>query len=296
MPTVEELQSQIETLKQEKQNLKDNFKRSLLEIEDLNNKLISSEEYKSKFLSLIRNEFNNPISSILNLSKSLVKKAQDDKIKFFSECINKESLILRFQIANIIAAAELEAGLFNEEKTNIDIQEIINENLSFLDYIVVEKNLLVFKNIEVESNFIQNQEKISLILINLISNACEHSLPNGKIEINVKEDDEKVYFDVKDYGEGIDKEEVGDKLYEQFVQLHSGKTRPKMGQGLGLTIVKELVESMGGVIDYESQLTEYTVFSFFIPKVDADSCNVLYSEGVDSFFFDDDFSDDSNSF
>jgi signal transduction histidine kinase len=205
-------------------------------------------------------------------------------------------LILRFQIANIIAAAELEAGLFNDEKTNIDIQDIINENKVFLDYIIKEKNISITETININSDFIQNQEKISLILINLISNACEHSLPNGHIEIEVSEDDEKVFFKVTDHGEGIDKEEVGDSLYEQFVQLHSGKTRPKMGQGLGLTIVKELVESLGGSIDYDSQITEYTTFEFFIPKVDSDSCNVLYSEGVDSFFFDDDFSSDSSSF
>jgi signal transduction histidine kinase len=295
MKTYEELEKELEQAKKEKQELKDTFKRSLLEIEDLNNKLISSEEYKSKFLSLIRNEFNNPISSILNLSKTLLKKAPNDKMKFFAQCISNESLVLRFQIANIIAAAELEAGLFNEEKTNINLKEIIEESENFLAYVIEDKNLTITDDINLSDSFIQNQEKISLVVINLISNACEHSLPNGEVKISVKDDEDKIYFEVTDYGEGIDKDEVGDSLYEQFVQLHSGKTRPKMGQGLGLTIVKELVESMGGHIDYHSQLTEYTTFEFYIPKLDASSHDVLYSEGVDSFFFDDDF-DDSSSF
>jgi signal transduction histidine kinase len=294
--TNEELIKELESVKKERDVLKNNFKKCLLEVEDLNKKLISSEEYKSKFLSLIRNEFNNPISSILNLSKNLIKKSPNDKMKFFSQCINKESLILRFQIANIIAAAELEAGLFNEEKTNIHVKDIINESKEFLSYIIEEKNIDIEESINL-TDFIQNQEKISLILINLISNACEHSLPNGKIVIKTFEDEENIKFEVTDYGEGIDKDDVGDRLYEQFVQLHSGKTRPKMGQGLGLTIVKELIESMGGNIDYHSQITEYTTFEFNIPKIKGeDSSDVLYSEGVDSFFFDDDFDNDSNSF
>ena len=129
-----------EELEKERDYFKENFEKSVIEIEELNKKLISSEEYKSKFLSLIRNEFNNPISSILNLSKNLVKKAPNDKMKFLSECINRESFILRFQIANIIAAAELEAGLFNEEKTNIKIHSLITQSKEFLDYLIVEKN------------------------------------------------------------------------------------------------------------------------------------------------------------
>jgi signal transduction histidine kinase len=288
----EDLEKRVKELEKERDLLQENINGMMDETEELNRKLIKSESYRAKFLSLIRNEFNNPISNILNLSKNLIKKSENDKQKFIAECLSKESLILRFQIANIIAATEIESGLFNDECTNINFEELIQRAKTDLSYIIIEKNIEINVSIDIKDQVIQNQEKLYLIMINLISNACEHSTSNGVVEVHIKDNDDKIVLKVKDYGEGIEPD-AGDKVYEEFVQLHSGNTRPKQGQGLGLTIVKELSESMGGYIDYDSKLEEYTEFTCEIPKV-LDDSSVIYSDGVDSFFFDDEFMDDED--
>jgi signal transduction histidine kinase len=288
----EDLEKRVKELEKERDLLQDNLDEMIDKMEDLNRKLIKSESYRAKFLSLIRNEFNNPISNILNLSKNLIKKSENEKQKFISECLSKESLTLRFQIANIIAATEIESGLFNDECTNINFAELIQRSQNDLEYIIKEKNIDVKKHINLDDKVIQNQEKLYLILINLVSNACEHSRDNGIVEVDVNDKNDNLTIRVKDYGEGIEPD-AGDRVYEEFVQLHSGNTRPKQGQGLGLTIVKELSESMGGTISYDSKLEEFTEFNCVIPKV-LDDSSVIYSDGVDSFFFDDEFMDDED--
>lgn len=293
----QDCEKKVQELEKERDLLQHNLNDMIGRMEEINRKLIESENYRSKFLSLIRNEFNNPVSNILNLSKNLVKKSENEKLKFIAECLNKESLILRFQIANVIAATEIESGLFNDETTNIDFEELVNRAQNDLSYLIKEKHISFDDEINIHNKVIQNQEKVYLILVNLISNACEHSSQNGLIEISVQEEDKNVIMKIKDYGEGISKD-VGDKVYEQFVQLHSGNTRPKQGQGLGLTIVKELAESMGGSVSYNSELDEYTEFVCVIPKA-VENSSVIYSDGVDSFFFDDEFieeEDDVKSF
>lgn len=265
---------------------------SLAEMEFLNRKLLElnkrlseMDSTKSHFLSLIKNEFNNPISSILNLCTLLIDNKKPERNMEITHMLHKEALELDFQIRNIIAASEIEAGKTESYITRVNFESIYNDVKNAFGYLIEEKELNIsFENNTNMSIYI-DAGKIYLVLLNLLSNSCEHSYKNGNISVSVKNDDEYLYIKVQDDGEGIN---VDNKLlvYNRFAQFNSGTNRLKNGLGLGLSVVKGELESMGGEIDYESKPGD-TLFFIKIPLSSRGCDNHCGIGGANDILFDD---------
>jgi len=230
---------------------------------DLNKRLMEVDSVKSQFLSLIKNEFNNPISSVLNICALLISGKKPERTIELTQMLHMEILRLDFQIKNIIAASEIEAGKTESYFTRIDFKEIVEDAKSSFIYLIRDKNLNISFLDETNQDISSDAGKIYLILLNLLSNACEYTYENGHINILVKNDDDNLYIVVEDDGEGID---VENKLavYNRFAQFNKGTNRAKTGLGLGLSVVKGEVEALDGEVDYDSK-SGRTVFTIRIP-------------------------------
>lgn len=255
-------------------------------MEDINKKLLKAEENKSKFMSIIKNEFNNPLSSMLSLSTSLLNSSNDEKVTFIGQTIQEEAHQLNFQINNIITAAEIESGTLDLQISPVDFDEIILQLKEDLKYPIKNKNSKLNINILSENDFAYDREKVYRILINLISNAVEYSPNESLIEVEIFEEVDDFKILVKDYGEGIQEEEK-EKIFNRFYQAHSGMNRAHRGQGLGLSVIQDLVGFLNGHIKFDSKINTYTIFEITLPKLSKES----------SLFDDDDFmfSDFNNS-
>lgn len=251
----------------------------LKKLEDINKRLTKSEENRSKFMSIIKNEFNNPLFSMLSLSKSLLKTATDERVAFIGNSLYEESLALNFQIKNIIAAAEIESGTLDIVPSKIDFLDILLQIKEELHYPLMHKKINLVLGITCDVTIYQDREKIFLILLNLISNAIEFSPLNSKVIVNIEESEENVMLVVEDFGEGIDPLEQ-ENIFKRFHQSHSGMNRAHRGQGLGLSIVADLVELLDGEIAFESKLFEFSIFRVTLPKSQYQA---------EALFYDDDF-------
>lgn len=247
-------------------------------MEEINKKLLKAEENKSKFMSIIKNEFNNPLSSMLSLSTSLLNTSNDERVTFIGQTIQEEAHLLNFQINNIITAAEIESGTLDLESSNVDFKDMTLQLMEDLKYPIKNKKAQIKFNISSENDFSYDREKVYRILINLVSNAIEYSPSNSAIEIDIFEEVKDFKILVKDYGEGIEESEK-EKIFNRFYQAHSGMNRAHRGQGLGLSIVQDLVNFLNGDIKFESKINIFTIFEITLPKFSKDS----------SLFDDDDF-------
>ena len=256
---------------------------------DLNEKSKDAQEVKSQFLSLVKNEFNNPMSSLLNISNMLSTTNDIKKINKLNFLLKKELLTIDFSLKNIFAASEIEAGEIGNEYSKISIQDIFDEVKTYFNGLIEEKNLILFFENRCEQNLISDSQKIYLTLLNLVSNACEYSYLNGEIKIISECGKTSFNLIVEDKGEGI-KEEHCKEIYNRFMHFETGNTRETAGLGLGLSVAKGMSEALGGIIDNVKD-EDITRFVVTIPYVDENELELSTAFGSNEFMFEE---NDSN--
>jgi signal transduction histidine kinase len=267
---------------------------SLAEMEFLTKKLLKlneqaqeAEAVKSQFLSLIKNEFNNPLSVLLDFAKNLQEKRFPDRVDEMTIMMRSELQRMDFMLKNIFATTEIEAGEIANDFTKIAVIDLLQEIIDSLHYVISDKELTIDIQIPDDFHFICDRQKLFLILLNLLSNACEFSYPQKHPNIVMRVEAENIVILVEDFGEGI-KTDSHKKVYNRFAQFHKGETRAVSGLGLGLSVVREYVSTLNGEIAFKSE-SGHTTFSVTVPNID--ESDIEGGVGMDDLFFDD-FGDD----
>jgi len=213
---------------------------------DLNKQLIESEKAKSRFLSLVASELNNPMTALLGLIPRLAPQ-NDERLEAIHSLVHEEALILDFRIQNLVAAAEIESGEQNITKALIDPVELVNEAAEALKYPLKAKNIQLVINNTLEKKIVTDPQKLYLILKNILANGCCYGRNDEKLEVGIHENGTTVFMTVKNRGEGPNVE-YKPQIFTRFAHGPDGGH----GLGIGLSIVRELCERLGGSIDYAS--------------------------------------------
>ena len=258
------------------------------ELDKVNKKLMASESVKSQFLSNIRNEINNPLSSILGLSDKLSQKPSDlEHVKYTSSLIHQEAFSLDFQLRNIFSAAELEAGELQPNFGTVDMCSVAQGILDKFEYLITKKELSVELNCIKNLEFITDADMISSIIRNLISNSIEYNKQKGNIKLEIKIVDQKeLNINVVDTGVGMSESDYN-IIFDRFVQLDTGVTKSHLGHGLGLTVTKAQVELMNGSVHVDCIIGEGCRIGVSIPLAEQNDLH-SFSDSGNVFFFDDD--------
>lgn len=260
----------------------------LTELKIVNEKLVISEGLKSNFLSNIRNEINNPVASILELSKNLSEgNISSESIKKFANLIYSETFSLDFQLRNIFASAEIEAGEATVSCASVNISSLLENILLSFKHQVEKKNIHLFvnTNIQNEQSFCSDSEKLHLILSNLIANAIQFSKVGGTVDVKLELEDGKLIFAVLDSGSGLSESDRS-IIFDRFRQVEEGSTKSYGGHGLGLSITKALLELIEGEIMVESQKDIGSIFSICVNELqnNNDEEDIFSSNGNDFLF------------
>ncbi len=264
------------------------------ELERLNRKLADSEELKSHFISNITNEIVNPFASILGLSKSIMGAENIDlqKVRNMAELIHSEAFELDFQLNNIFAAAKIEAGEACPDYIKTDIYQLINSVVGSYKYKAEQKQLKVKYEFDCDSDvaegscFITDPQKVKLIVSNLLSNGIKFSNAASKVELHVGVGNDRVLkISVKDYGIGLAKKDLG-IIFDRFERLNKTIHSLNPGHGLGLSVVKALLDNMDGAIEIKSKQGIGSVFHVSIPEGKYGDIDGFAVEG-NEFIFDD---------
>lgn len=243
-------------------------------LEQVNRKLQESEAMKSDFLSNIRNEMNNPLTSIMGLSRQLISGASltPESVYPVAGMIHSEAFSLDFQLRNIFAAAELEAGEITVNNSTVDIDALMKNVIDMFRFRAFEKNLAVSYAPIAEDRaerafFRTDPEKLQLIVSNLLNNAIEFSHDKGRVKARAWIEGGYLNLSVEDHGVGIDAAEQT-VIFDRFKQLDSGSKKRYRGHGLGLSITKDLVGLLLGTISVSSAPDKGSLFTVTaIPEI-----------------------------
>ncbi len=293
--TDEVLLAELKKRFEEKKKAIDDFQSLTAQLQEVNDKLTQSESLKSHFIANINNEIVNPFASVLGLSRSIMDSKSNDweRVHRLAKLIFTEAFQLDFQLKNIFAAAEIEAGRVYPQLSNIDVKHIILGIMSDFDSDLKAKKITYDIELDVETGddqtfyFTADSEKLRLILANLINNSIKFS-KGANIEIRIKHNnkDKNLIVSIKDYGIGIS-EHNQKIIFDRFTRLDTGINSINRGHGLGLSVVKAFLELFNGDIKIESQKGKGSTFTITIPEQQSDDeVTDFSSEGNEVFFGD----------
>jgi len=254
-------------------------KRAIAELQELteqlktvNKMLEESEALKSHFISNIRNEIINPFTSILNLSKQITSMTDIEKAKKSAALIHSEAFFLDFQLKNIFAAAELEAGETYPQIYSVNVLSTVQNLIDSYQGSLSAKKLEITLNssIDTEFSFKSDPGKLSLIYSNLLNNAILFSKDGGMIEISLSFEFDSMIFTIKDNGIGIETDKVK-VIFDRFKRLDNTINTLSSGYGLGLSVAKAITDMLNGTISVESIVGQGATFSVVIPDVHIDT-------------------------
>lgn len=241
-------------------------------IMELLEKVRRANSAKSEFLSNMSHDLRTPINGILGML-SIIEKSPDD-LERQRECRKKIRVSTEHLLSlvnDVLQVSKLESGRPVEEEEPFDLHNILDDCITILSGQAAESNIrLVLEEIELQhSRLIGNPLHLEQILMNIIDNAIKYNRPQGSVFVQVKETDCRdgmayYRFVVEDTGIGI-REEFKKHIFEPFTQENQGARTHYNGVGLGMSIVKKLVEQMGGGIEIESQIGEGSVVQVTLP-------------------------------
>jgi PAS domain S-box-containing protein len=229
-----------------------------------------AQKAKEQFLANISHEIRTPINGIAGMAALLNQKPSEAEQALYLSAIQSASENLKVIINDILDLASIESGKLRFEKIAFNLSEMFNSLISTFDHQAKEKRITLSFDIEPEANqmVVGDPVRLNQILINLVSNALKFTHRGSiKVKCNLYKSDKKVNhlrFEVADTGIGIPQDKLI-TIFESFSQADASVTRKYGGTGLGLTIVKQLVELQGGSISVKSAVDEGSVFSFVIP-------------------------------
>jgi len=242
-------------------------KRAETELIEAKNKAEESDRLKSAFLANMSHEVRTPLNSIIGFSELLVDPyfENEQKDEFIQLIISNGNSLLAI-ISDIMDISKLESGEITIRKSQINARKFMSD---VKEQFAIQTNdkKLEFKIIYPENTdeivVIADTERLRQIFNNLMSNAIKFTML-GSIEIGYQPKDTMVEFFVRDTGIGIPKE-YHNTIFERFRQVEAGNSRKYGGNGLGLAILKNLVELMGGKIWLESESGKGSAFYFTLP-------------------------------
>ncbi len=280
--------NELDKLKADNARLTEEQKMAYDNLIKLNQKLEEADKFKSHFLSNISNEIVNPFTSILGISQNILLMGKDDiaQIHAMANLINSEAFDLDFQLRNIFAAAKIESGENNLELVNLKIKPFIEEIINSLQ-LKAEKRALYcditysFK----KEYFVTDIDKLRMILINLVMNAIIFSTEQNAIKIYAELTDEGFLFRINNQGILISSEDTK-IIFDRFIKLDENINSLNQGHGLGLSIIKDYLDLLGGSVNFESNKKEGTTFTIKLPYIE-NGDRELFIDDEDLFLTDD---------
>ncbi|WP_195986712.1 HAMP domain-containing sensor histidine kinase [Clostridium sp. D53t1_180928_C8] len=238
---------------------------------------------KSEFISTLSHELKTPLNIFYSIIQ-LLDKTESIGIKEFKETYDKYSSSLKLNskrmlrlVNNIVDSTRIDSGVFKAEFGNYEIVSIIEDIVISTVPFAQSKNISIEFDTNVEEHFIKcDPAMIEKIVLNLVSNSIKYTKNEGyiKIDITLQEETLEIFFE--DTGIGIP-DELKDKIFDRFSRVDSSLKRVNEGSGIGLSIVKSMIEVHNGSISVESSLNRGSVFEVKLPNVlIEDSPMVIY--------------------
>ncbi|MFW6210990.1 MAG: sensor histidine kinase, partial [bacterium] len=235
--------------------------RDITEIKEL-------DKMKSEFLNMVSHELRTPLTPIQAYSElMMVRTVKEEKVKNYASIINKETQRLGALIGDLLDLSRIESGKgLSLTIDEIDFRELL-EGVHETFKSVSSKHKIILTIPDKSDKIKVDKNKMIQVLTNLLSNAVKYSPEGGNIYIEMEDRADEIEVSVRDEGLGISKKDLA-SIFEKFYRVENEAVRKIGGTGIGLPIVKYILELHNGRINVESEEGKGSRFSFIIPRAE----------------------------
>ena len=228
------------------------------------------EEYRREFIGNVSHELKTPLFTVQGYLLTLLDGAMSDKAlrKKYLQRAEKGVERLIYIVQDLDMITKLEVGELNLNYTKFNIVEVIQNVFDLLEMKADKKGIMLMFDMKYIKPVMvyADQEKIQQVVTNLVVNSIKYGRENGTTEVSIEDlVNNKIIVRIKDNGEGIEKKNIP-RLFERFYRVDKSGARTEGGSGLGLSIVKHIIEGHDEKIYVESKYGEGSEFSFTLEK------------------------------
>ena len=250
----------------ERERLQKEIAAKKVELEAANRKLKELDRIKSDFVANVAHEFRTPLTIIKGNIDLVIKGGlggvspeQAEMLGGATKVANRLSRLVN----DLLDISKIESGKMQLQKEKININKIIEENLSAFDKMIEDKKQIIHTELAKDMYEINaDLDKVTQVFVNLLSNAIKYSRDGGQITVKTLNLEKEIMVEVADTGEGIAAENL-DAVFDKFTRVTAEK---KEGTGLGLPIAKDIVVLHKGRMWVKSDLGKGSQFYFTLPK------------------------------
>jgi two-component system, sensor histidine kinase and response regulator len=220
-----------------------------------------------QFLSVLSHELKAPLNAIDGYLKIIKERQFGENVEAYEEMLDRSIERIkgmRQLILDLLDFTKIESGKPTQKLEVVDLRKIAQISIDTLRPYAIQKDVDVYLNAREEITTQADPGEIEIIFNNLISNAVKYNRTGGRVDVFIEKLPAAVKLSITDTGIGLSPEEK-DKIFDDFVRIKNTKTRNITGSGLGLSIVKKIVEMYKGSIEVQSIPDKGTTFSIILP-------------------------------
>ena len=253
------------------------------------NKMEKTLKIQDEIFANISHELKTPLNVIFSTNQLMELYLQNNSVEENKEDFYKSIKMIkqncyRFTklINNIVDISKIDSGFLNINLSNKNIVSTVEDIVQSVSEYVKAKNISIIFDTNVEEKIIAcDPDKIERIILNLISNAIKFTNKNGSIFVNIIDEGKNVVIEVRDTGIGIERKYI-DNIFKRFHQVDKSLSRNAEGSGIGLSLVKSIVELHGGNISVNSKVGEGSKFRIVLPVKLVDNLKVIEKNNPNS--------------
>jgi signal transduction histidine kinase/CheY-like chemotaxis protein len=238
------------------------------ELQEVNERLRSADEAKNQFLSRVSHELRTPLTAILGFGDLLSRSELSEEQQDWVAIVMKSGRHLLALLNDVLDIARIEEGRLALSLEPVGIRGLLEDTLEIARPIGDAYGIgIVWERGDADHCYVQaDHQRLRQVLINLLSNAVKYNRAGGSVVVRVNSSGERIRIDVADTGYGLTQEQQ-ERLFVPFERLDAASEGIE-GTGLGLALSKQLVESMGGLLDVESTPDVGSTFSVDLAGVE----------------------------
>jgi len=238
------------------------------ELEESHRKLVELDRLKSRFFANISHELRTPLTLLLSPLESLMQRADnsfDARTREVFETMHANAMRLLKLINDLLDLIRLESGRMDIKSDPVNVADFLKGLASAVKQVAVDKHIILETHVGVELDMIlTDRDKVEKIVLNLLFNALKFTPADGRVELRAEKQGDNFVLIVTDTGVGISAKNLP-FVFDRFWQADNSSRRKFHGVGIGLALVKELVEMMHGSVTVKSEEGKGTVFTVKLP-------------------------------